>query len=666
MRSAAGPGRHGARGRGLRVAGALTAVGCLLAGSVALAAPAGAATSPDPDVTITGRGFGHGVGMSQWGAYGAAVQGLTWQQIGAFYYPGTTPQDGYAGRAIRVQLAAMRGAPMAVRPATGLMVDTGGCTEVLPVAADTTQWRVSRSAAGWALERLSTSAAGWVAQASACPVQAAPTVTLRTTNHASTAEVTLVLPSGAAKAYRGWVTAVPYGATSLDTVNTVMLEHYLYSVVPSEMPAGWAAQALAAQAVAARTYAAARFGSGAAWDICDTTACQVYSGRAAEVAATTAAVDASSGVVLTWGGNPITAMFSASNGGQTAAANAPYLVSKPDPYEAAVPNPNASWRVRIAASRIESAWPGVGTFREMVVHRDGNGRWGGRATSIDLVGTGGTVVVTGSQFQSKFGLRSTYFSPEPVSVGTDLPGNAFSDVVGRDASAQTWLYPGNGRGGWLSRRLLDGNLSNAREVLAPGDLDGDGRDDVLVVTSDGYLELRPTAADGTLGAPRRIGRGWSTYSELTAPGDMTGDGFPDLVARDASGVLWIYRGDGLGGWLGRTKVSTGWGTLRELAAVGDFDGDGGTDITAVDSTGALRLYSFSATGTWTAVRKIGWGWGSFTRLTGPGDFDGDGAPDLLARDSAGGLFLYRGNGSGGWLGRVQVGRGWGSFRDIES
>ena len=41
-------------------------------------------------ISIIGHGFGHGRGMSQWGAYGAATAGLTYAQILAFYYPGTT------------------------------------------------------------------------------------------------------------------------------------------------------------------------------------------------------------------------------------------------------------------------------------------------------------------------------------------------------------------------------------------------------------------------------------------------------------------------------------------------------------------------------------------------------------------------------------------------
>ena len=38
--------------------------------------------------TLVGRGYGHGRGMSQWGSYQQAVEGRSWSQIIAFYYPG--------------------------------------------------------------------------------------------------------------------------------------------------------------------------------------------------------------------------------------------------------------------------------------------------------------------------------------------------------------------------------------------------------------------------------------------------------------------------------------------------------------------------------------------------------------------------------------------------
>src|SRR5688572_26552268 len=39
---------------------------------------------------VSGRGWGHGVGLSQWGAYGFARQGATYDQILGHYYQGTT------------------------------------------------------------------------------------------------------------------------------------------------------------------------------------------------------------------------------------------------------------------------------------------------------------------------------------------------------------------------------------------------------------------------------------------------------------------------------------------------------------------------------------------------------------------------------------------------
>ena len=38
---------------------------------------------------VYGRGFGHGIGMSQWGAYYLAQQGMNYRQILAHYYPST-------------------------------------------------------------------------------------------------------------------------------------------------------------------------------------------------------------------------------------------------------------------------------------------------------------------------------------------------------------------------------------------------------------------------------------------------------------------------------------------------------------------------------------------------------------------------------------------------
>ena len=60
---------------------------------------------PEPAViTVDGRGYGHGRGMSQYGAEGAARQGLNHGQILEFYYPGT--QQGSVGGKVKVLVTA--------------------------------------------------------------------------------------------------------------------------------------------------------------------------------------------------------------------------------------------------------------------------------------------------------------------------------------------------------------------------------------------------------------------------------------------------------------------------------------------------------------------------------------------------------------------------------
>src|SRR6478672_12630587 len=55
------------------------------------AATAAVTTSPASSVVVvSGRGWGHGLGLSQWGAYGYARHGWTYDRILAHYYTGTT------------------------------------------------------------------------------------------------------------------------------------------------------------------------------------------------------------------------------------------------------------------------------------------------------------------------------------------------------------------------------------------------------------------------------------------------------------------------------------------------------------------------------------------------------------------------------------------------
>ncbi len=123
-------------------------------------------------------------------------------------------------------------------------------------------------------------------------------------------------------------------------VNKVPLEHYLYSVVGSEMSPNWPAESLKAQAVAARTYAAYAIAHPVRpqFDLYDDVRSQAYSGIANERPTTKAAVDATSGVILRYDGRPIIAYFMANNGGFSGDSETafgvpkPYFVAQEDKY----------------------------------------------------------------------------------------------------------------------------------------------------------------------------------------------------------------------------------------------------------------------------------------------------------------------------------------------
>ena len=121
--------------------------------------------------------------------------------------------------------------------------------------------------------------------------------------------------------YRGRVEIFPNRQGRLSVVNTLDLETYLRGVVPREMGA-WefpALEALKAQAVAARTYAFVNLGKRAkeGFDLVDTVADQVYGGRDGEQALTDRAVAETAGLIATYGGKPIQALFMANAGGAT-------------------------------------------------------------------------------------------------------------------------------------------------------------------------------------------------------------------------------------------------------------------------------------------------------------------------------------------------------------
>jgi stage II sporulation protein D len=368
-------------------AAAGTTPGCT---GTCFSAPAGSGAL----LLFSGHGYGHGVGMSQYGAYGYAQHGSTFEQILSHYYPGTTLGPAPVSK-IRVLLADKRktlkvssSVPFTVRDGTG---------------------------------RKHTLAAG--------TVSLGPGLRLAVDGAVSAQKLTPPLTFGAGKGgpltltrpYRGQI-QVDVVDGKLRAIDVVGLEQYLYGVVPSEMPSTWAPEALKAQAVAARSYALATRQVAAPFDVYSDTRSQMYLGLSNESQAASSAVDLTKGKVLFYGGSIATTFFSSTSGGRTESSAdwtgtaVPYLVSVADPYDAISPYHN--WGpVPVTAQTVSKKLAVHGAIIDATTAPNA----AGRVASLDLVTALDTVPVPGTKLRAALGLRSTWFTVGVLSLAAPSP-----------------------------------------------------------------------------------------------------------------------------------------------------------------------------------------------------------------------------------------------------
>lgn len=503
----------------------------------------------DGVVRLSGHGFGHGTGMSVWGAQGAALKGVPYDQILAAYYPGTN-LAAYPDRTVRVRLS-LDSTQLRV-PAQPGLVAVDGLGRVMLLPDDYTQWRLVLAGGGLQLQGLRGS---WTPVALGGSLTTALAARFENT---STGIVRVYRPDSSSVGYRGAVFAVPEGGSLLSVLH-IRLEQYLRGVVPKESPPSWATAELRAQTVAARTIAASAISTHTAgeYDVCDTTQCQVFGGTTSwtasgtsapvEYATTDAAVRVTAGQVLYYQGGIAVAMYSASNGGFSTSGGVPYLPAKPDPWSGTAPgDPVHSWSARIAATDIAARYPQLGTVTRLTVTgRDGRGEWGGRVTTILLDGTSGSVTISGSAFMNirpypaaSDGVRSSYFAlaPDPVPFGS-------VDHIGGTGDEGIWFY------GWAIDPDTTGPISvhvyvNGR--FATSVLASDRRPDVGAAypssgPDHGYGAVIPSAPGPHtvciygINAGPGIGNPLLACRTVTVPASRP-FGFLDILAADPGGI----------------------------------------------------------------------------------------------------------------------------------
>lgn len=227
------------------------------------------------------------------------------------------------------------------------------------------------------------------------------------------------------------------------TVEDMDMDAYLLGVVLAEMPSNFEAEAKKAQAVAARTYArkaAVTGGKHGDGSVCDNSACcQAYispeqyiqqGGSQNAVDSAAEAVEATSGLVLTYEGALIEATYFSCSGGSTEDAVAVWGTDFP--YLRAVDSPGEDHAVHdrdtvyFTKEEIETKLgiPVSGTpenwFRKFTYTAGGG---------VETVEVGG-IVCAGTFIRSKLSLRSTAFAVEADSHGVAITTRGFGHRVG--------------------------------------------------------------------------------------------------------------------------------------------------------------------------------------------------------------------------------------------
>lgn len=227
------------------------------------------------------------------------------------------------------------------------------------------------------------------------------------------------------KRYRGDLEVIRQTGSDMTLVNVLPMDQYLYGVVPSEIESYSQPEALKAQAVASRTYALDNLDKYEKWNfnLCNTTACQVYKGYDVETPSTNKAVDDTKGKVIIYSGKPAEVFFFSSSGGRTEDAknvwggDVPYLKSVGDKYED-VNSPHYYWKTDITAEKIKSIMTAKGyDIGDIVGVTIAATSDAGRVTQLVIKGTKGEHVYTRGESRTVFGLNSQWYT---ISTDSDV------------------------------------------------------------------------------------------------------------------------------------------------------------------------------------------------------------------------------------------------------
>ena len=289
-----------------------------------------------------------------------------------------------------------------------------------------------------------------------------------------------------------------------------------------------------------------------------------------------------------------------------------------------------------AALTTPAAWPGSigdinGDGNDDILLRSNDGRWlynamDGKRRIRDLSGSADLPADWAWRYEG---------------LG-DFDGDGDDDVLLRHDNGRWYVYAMDGRDAPDEGVRLAMYANRDWQLAAVGDLNGDGTDDVLLRHRRHgrwyYYPIENAAvAPGRGAAAMTSNRAWS----LAGIGDLNGDGKDDVLLRHDDGRWWYYPMDGRRHLAERGAVDIETSEDWQIAGIGDFDGDGGEEILLRHTDGRWQHYAM--VGRMHVADDAGPA--RITRnndfaFVGIGDMNGDGNDDVLLRRGSSGHWYY--------------------------
>jgi len=261
--------------------------------------------------------------------------------------------------------------------------------------------------------------------------------------------------------------------------------------------------------------------------------------------------------------------------------------------------------------------------------------------------------------------------PDAVAIG-DVNGDGRNDVV----MTTTYYFAGaDDNKVFVFLQKADGTLDLPRKYsyeaptsnttgLALADLDGDGQMEVAVGHGGGITILDWGPVHGRMGMRTKLypyeGWGWLNANDVVVV-DVNRDGALDVVAQSWSYGANIYFGDGHGGITRQVQMDTPAAGYNDLES-GDFNHDGYQDVVVLSGQGATHAYVYYNDGSddFSAPLEIDPNPGTYDPLgaLGHGDFDADGRDDLVVMSDRTHVSLYRQDANGGLQAPIALVSNW--------